>query len=500
MVENLSADPAARKYTPLNAVPVTGDNASDLSANFGFIFKQLFCVAAQRLASNLHEPLENLGPLFEEPLETGALHLSGSSREVAKKPRVSIGSKQTDLERDSTESLTFGRGKYLFLGRHLSQSDVDKFAAAGYRFGSTQQTSDLLARKMEVPQEQMKSRLDRMKLFSTIEHLPPAGVHLACFVLRPSVHQSFDVLVPAKTQNHLPLATMQRESLTEWQSQVLDRFDEWKVKDISRTLANEFGHAELEREFRWQLHSSLLHLLEAVGEFDNLMDAKFSAKRFSAPCRVASAPDASETCTLLTIRLINAIHTRSQNTDMTYIPLSFFSTQQEVESLDADHQAFVRRLKMEFGYRPPKLTDSRASPRNSHSASLYDLRHHRLHDSVVSTPSSLFRFKSAMRLSTARKSEESSIVRVRDVSVGASEEKSVSEMDDLETTNGVSTPVARTLTDPEFERGQQRGMSRDKNGGQSGIEMVAVTAGENANWVSDLFALFGLGLRLGARG
>ena len=49
---------------------------NELSANFALIFKQLFCVAAQRLANLLHEPLERVGVLFEEPLDTGTIHIS----------------------------------------------------------------------------------------------------------------------------------------------------------------------------------------------------------------------------------------------------------------------------------------------------------------------------------------------------------------------------------------------------------------------------------------
>lgn len=39
--------------------------------DFAMIFKELFCVAADGLAMHLHQPLDRLGVLFEEPVCTG---------------------------------------------------------------------------------------------------------------------------------------------------------------------------------------------------------------------------------------------------------------------------------------------------------------------------------------------------------------------------------------------------------------------------------------------
>ena len=502
MAENLSTDPAARKFNPGHATPDSSDDASEVSANFGAIFKQLFCVAAQRLANTMHEPLENIGVLFEEPLETGALHLSPSSKTVGHTSKFSIGSKETDVERDTASGFNLGRGKYLFLNRGLTKPEVDHFAAMGFRFGSTQQISELLAKNMEVPHDRMKVRLDRMKLFASVEHLPPPGVHIACFILRPSVHKSFDILVPSKSQNQLPLTSMQGDQLNNWQSSLLDRFDEWTVKEILTTLINETGCLELERDFRWQLHSSLIRLIELVGEFDNLMNAKFSAKTVQIPCRMTLGTAGPRTCALVTIRLMNTVYSKPQKDDMTYIPLSFFSAQQQVDSLHPNHEAFAKRVKMEFGYGTRPLTDRsvpRSSMRSSRRTSMGEGRHHRFHDPDIPSPTSIFKFKNALRPNSARKSEENSIVRVRDVSVGESEDKSVSEVEDLDAMARLPTPPTGTLTAQELGEEEQRMntvQDQEYSGTRPrGIELVAISAEENGtgNWVQDLFGLFGLG-------
>ncbi len=497
IVESLSTDPSARKYAPGSTVPASNDDGSELSTNFSDIFKQLFCVAAQRLANEMHEPLEDLGVLFEEPLETGTFHLSRSSKIAGHPSKFSIGSRQSDLERDAANVVSFGRGKYLFLNRRLTISEADRFAVLGYRFGSTQQISDLLARTMEVPQDLMKGCLDRMKLFSSVEHLPPPGVYIACFMLRPSVHQSFDVLVPSESQGQLPLISLQSKDLNAWQSALLERFDEWTVKEILKTLINESGCLDLERDFRWQLHSSLIRLFELVGEFDHLMNAKFSAKPAHIPCSMTLGTAGPMACTLLTIRLMNTIHSKPQKDTMVYLPLSFFSAQQQVDSLHPNHEAFARRIQMEFGYLPCQKTDTRlprASLRSSRCISVHEGLHDRLLDSEVSTPTHLFKFKHPLRPLTPRKSEESSMIRV---DTAVSEEKSGSEMEDMDTVVASPTPPGGIPTDYQFHQDQQdRGGNyehRLHSNGQEPIELAARSTDDNANWVQELFGLFGLG-------
>ena len=500
MSEHLAANPAARKYTPGSTSPNSKDDSSESSTSFGPIFKQLFCVAAQRLAITIHEPLENVGVLFEEPLETGALHLSGVAKATISSPKFSMGSKSSDVERDGASTLNFGRGKYLFLNRMLSKTEVDKFAAMGYRFGSVPQVSERLATAMEVPADIMKSRLDRMRLVSSVEHHPLPGVHMACFMLRPSVHNSFDVLVPLKTQNQLPLTTIQSDDLNDWQSALLTRFDEWTVKDILKTLINEAGCLDMERDFRWRLHTSLIRLLDLVGDFDSMMSAKFSAKQIHTPCRMITETHSPHTCTLLTLRLMNAVHARSQKDDMTYIPLSFFSAQQQAESSQPNHEAFARGVEMEFGYRPRPITDRavRNSMRSSKRASI-DFLHHRFHDSDPPTPTSLSRFKNVLRPSSQRKSEENAIVRVRDLSVGTSDGKRASETEDIGAYDGAPTPTGTPVHDrfgPAERDGDhvQRlsGYRHQGHGDDKGIELTAISTDEGGEWVAELFGLFGL--------
>ena len=475
MIDHLDADPGARRYTPGHMTPSIHDDASEISVNFSAIFKQLFCVAAQQLANVVHEPLEKLGVLFEEPLETGMAHLTKHDKSFQSFRNFSHSSRQLDLERETTSSsYTFGRGKYLFLNRRLNKTDMDKFAALGYRFGSIQQVSELLARNMEVSHDKIRSRLERMKLCAYLEHLPPPGVQLACFMLRPLIYKSFDVLVPEKSQNQLPYTSMQLDNLNEWQAALLQRFDEWTIKEVLKTLINESGSLEAERDFRWQLHSSFIRLIDIVGDTDTMMNAVFSAKQIQTPCRPTETTQGPTSCTLVTVRLMNTIHAKAGGHGMTYIPLSFFSAQQQLDTIGPNYEGFARRLKMEFGYQP-------AAARQSKQNSFGDSRRESRDDT---RPSSLLAAIGVSALTptrtrgATRKSGEEHIITMHEEK---SQRGSESALDDFNTMVDLErgSPV-----DPEFAKdGQQHG----------DVEMTVLPEmDEKAGWVSDLFALFRL--------
>lgn len=322
MIQHLDTDPCARQYRPGYSSP-TSDASSEVSFNFSTVFKQLFCVAASQLSCVLHEPLENLGVLFEEALDTGTMHLFRSARPA--KGAVHKNSEKVDLEANSS---TFGRGKYLFLNRSLSKTAADRYAAMGYRFASVSQVSDLLAKNMEVKPENMHHRLERMKVSVGSYHLPPPGVHLACFMVRPSIHKSFDLLVPTMLQNQLPTVPLKLFLLTDWHKQAIRKYDEWRIGDILAELVRTPGETSGERDFHFTFHAALLLLIDEVGDLAFMLNAVFSARPVELSCQPgdeAVGTMSGDKCTLLTVRIMNDIHAKPKPS-MTYVPLSFFGS------------------------------------------------------------------------------------------------------------------------------------------------------------------------------
>ena len=344
MLQYLESDAHARKYQPGHVSPIS-DASSEMSLSFSGVFKQLFCVTANQLSASLHEALEDIGVLFEEPLETGTLHLFKTSKRYQQKE----GLPTKDIESDP---FNIGRGKYLFLNRQLSKVRADQYAAMGYRFASIDQVAELVARNMDVKSDCMTAHLERMQSSLTPVSNLLRAVHVACFMVRPSVHQSFDILVPARKQNQLPTVPLKLPVLTTWHKQMLERYDERSIREVLSTLLYEPGRTSAEKDFIFNLHAALLQLLDEVGEMEFMVNAIFSAKPVDIQSTSSNNTEKgnSDKTVLLTVRIMNDIHAKSKP-GMRYVPLSFFGAQAAISTNDTAEQArWERRVRSEFGY------------------------------------------------------------------------------------------------------------------------------------------------------
>ncbi|OAL28595.1 hypothetical protein AYO22_02789 [Fonsecaea multimorphosa] len=331
MREHIENDPIARKYRPSNTSKKLPDDALAGSFNFAPIFKQLFCVTAQQLANLIHQPLERLGVLFEEPLDTGTISIHRHLRINIRPLSAKFYNNAADAEQGFS-----------------SPSEAAKFAALGYRFATIAQIAEPLAKSMQVNCDEMVSKIERMRRSASSEHLPPPGVHLACFMLRPTMYKSFDVLVPTASQDHLPYVTMQCGDLSQDQLAQLHRFDDSTVSEILRILLNQSAVSKIGEGSRWQLYNTFVKLVDVIGDYDTMMQARFSAKPFRVPCRPRDGLSPSATCTFLTVRVLRSIHASSSKKELTYVPLSFFNAQQQGQAKDCKDEVFERKIKAEF--------------------------------------------------------------------------------------------------------------------------------------------------------
>ncbi|KIW82278.1 hypothetical protein Z517_05305 [Fonsecaea pedrosoi CBS 271.37] len=348
MRDHIENDPIARKYRPSNTSKNLPDDAMAGSINFAPIFKQLFCVTAQQLANLVHQPLERLGVLFEEPLDTGTTSLH-TQLSINIRPLSARSYKKTaDTEQGFPPPLKVARGKYFFLQRQVNKSEAARFAALGYRFATIAQIAEPLAKSMQVDCGEMVAKIERMRRSTSAEHLPPPRVHLACFMLRPSMYKSFDVLVPTTSQDQLPYVPIQCGDLSGDQLAQLQRFDDSTISEILRILLNQTGVSQMEEGTRWQLYNTFVKLVDVMGDYDTMMQAKFSAKAFRVPCRASDGTSPSATCTFLTVRVMRTIHASSNKKELTYVPLSFFSAQQQCLATDCRDELFERKVKAEF--------------------------------------------------------------------------------------------------------------------------------------------------------
>ncbi|KAK7906149.1 hypothetical protein LTR67_000875 [Exophiala xenobiotica] len=355
MKKDIETDPATKQYRPGSHSASLPDDASEIPFNFARVFQELFCVAAQQLANTLHEPLEKIGVLFEEPMDTGTVCYSPTSAPVsARKASIFSASTAVDIEGGKLTN-SFTKGKYLFLVRQIQRGEMAKFAALGYRFAAVEQIADPLAKSMQVNRADLMERMKRIGTSACRTCLPPPGIYLSCFMLRPSMHRSFDILVLDSAQNQLPHVTLQLPDLSPEQSKQLQSLDEMPVSEVLKVLINKSSKpmgVDMDEDFRWQLYNAFVKLVDVVGDYDGMMTAKFSARQFEVRCQHGGGCGAStscSTCKFYSIRALRSIHA-SPNRKLKYVPLSFFSVQQQVHAGPPDDEIFARKVEQQFGH------------------------------------------------------------------------------------------------------------------------------------------------------
>lgn len=315
-----------------------------LDSDFLLLFKEMFCVSASTLAVQTHQPLEKLGVLYEEPLETGTLtnNKFGILSRTTKKSNS-----YNDLEA-ADNTVYFGRGHFLFVVRNLNKQDCDRFAASGYRFADVQQIVDVQSKSMQVDVNQLSATLNSMQDYSSTENLMTRGVHITACVLRPTMRKGFDVLVPKEKSNQLPLSTLPIQDLNARQYEILKDIDGLTVNQILKWLNS--GHCYTmpkDLEFCQQLRQAFQGLVSTIHE-SAFNEAVFSAKKITAPSRPLPGSNMLGRCTILSVRLMTNLHSSSPSTHLVYKPLRLFNAQQQVYAGLADHAAFARQFHREF--------------------------------------------------------------------------------------------------------------------------------------------------------
>ena len=315
-----------------------------LDSDFLLLFKEMFCVSANTLAVQTHQPLETLGVLYEEPLETATLtnNRFGILSKLTKKPNS-----YNDLEA-ADKTVYFGRGHFLFVVRNLNKQDSDRFAAVGYRFADVPQVVDVQSKSMQVDVTQLSAKLNSMQEYSSSENLMARGVHIAAFVLRPTMRKGFDVLVPKEKSNQLPLSTLPIQELNARQCEIIKDVDGLTVNQVLKRLKS--GHCYTmpkDLEFCQQLQQAFSGLVTTIHD-SAFNEAVFSAKKITAPSRPLPRSNVLGRCTVLSVRMMTNLHSSSPSTHLVYKPLRLFNAQQQVYAGLADHAAFARQFHREF--------------------------------------------------------------------------------------------------------------------------------------------------------
>ena len=326
--------------------------ALECREDYSRIFRELFCVAAEDLATQIAEPLQELGILYEDIMSTGTV-----SRSVKAKVLSTV--RNPAGFRDLEKGQMLGRGQLLFVVRQTSKQQTAHLKAAGFRFAAPENIEEGLARSIQVTREDLSTQLIQLREYAGKDVLLEPGIRLACLIMYPLLHGGFQVLVHKNARHILPGVPIQISELHSSQLRMLKRMDGWPLRKCYKYL----GEGEqFDTQNEYQFASQLCH---AISRLKNLLDVPFiddvrlTARPLPVPCR---NPDDSQTpgqAMIIAFRLVTDIHdNKPPNDATTFVPLRFFMTQQQVAQDMPNQEMFAHKIQRDF---PSPSLDGRSS-------------------------------------------------------------------------------------------------------------------------------------------
>jgi hypothetical protein len=308
------------------------DKETELQTDFDTLFKQLFCVTAQELSEELRLPLQDLGTLYDDVLST-AIPVSRLSRAMGR------------------SSLRTGKGQMMFTVRQLNKQESARLSSQGFRFATIEHVTGTLSRRIHVPEADLAHSLRDMRDYASTNRGFEEGVHLISFVMRPTIHDHFEILTTKGVGNPLPSSTLPMKHLQVHHLELLSHMEGWSMITCIKYLQSDAASRTFPNlsDFRSNLTNSIISLSKSLPE-DMRAAAQLSARPLIAPCRSkpSNPEQALQTCTLLTFCVVGTLDTQVPNPDYTFTPFRLFRVQQQVNEVIADRDGFARELGQEL--------------------------------------------------------------------------------------------------------------------------------------------------------
>lgn len=309
------------------------DKDTELQTDFDTLFKQLFCVTAQELSDQLNLPLQDLGTLYDDVIST-AIPISRLSWAMGR------------------SSLRTGKGQMMFTVRQLQKHEAARLGSQGFRFATIEHVTGMLSRRIHVPEANLADSLRDMRDYASSNRGFDEGVHLVSFMMRPTIHDHFEILTAKGVGNPLPSATLPMKQLHVHHLELISRMEGWSM-DICLRYLQSAGAAQAFpnlSDFRAHLIKAIISLSKTIPE-DMRVAAQLSSRPLTAPCRSSpSNPETAmqNTCTLLAFCVVGTLDTQVSNPDYTFTPFRLFRVQQQVNEAFTDRDDFARELGQEL--------------------------------------------------------------------------------------------------------------------------------------------------------
>ncbi|KAL8930136.1 MAG: hypothetical protein Q9208_000753 [Pyrenodesmia sp. 3 TL-2023] len=339
----------ARKSSQVGLRDIFSDPAMDNDlveeANFGTKFKELFCVAASELADSIHEPLKDLGGLYESIMLTGTIDKSTKLRLFSR----TIAANPLSKAEYGQMHPTFGRGQLLFLIRRASKRDAAKLQAAGFNFANLTHIMPAIAQSMEVTIGELSSKLLGIQRCLSDQSMLEPGVHMACYALRPRLHGGWGVLINKDKRNLLPSVQLTPGDIKSWQLAILMELHDMTVRDCYLYLQHRSSDAQDEQKGFLSLVEHAIESLAGQIEHPLFDNARFLAHPYLVPCRTSPGSQHRGKAMVMMFRVIaDAHYSCPLKGRFEFGSSRLFRAQQHVYPQSPDHAAFARQVHLEF--------------------------------------------------------------------------------------------------------------------------------------------------------
>ena len=282
----------------------------------------------------------------------------------------------------------------LFLVRQLNRHDTSKLQSAGFSFAPFSTICGVLAHSLQITSEELKPFLEDLSAYNDMPRRMTAGVHLACFVLRPKI-SGFEVLVRKDLRNLIPSVKVSQEKLDRWQTAFLSAFDDWEVSSLLKLWDSAQALSKYpinQRDFVIELCHSMKEMRRRIGEH-LFCRARLITKPLEGPCRQRKDKTGPQAAAVIAFRFMTDIHyVHPAALPDTFLATRLFLSQQHCYPGSSDNHVFASHVRQEFSFpaqTPEASRDSDEQPQEVRSEP------HSKHPSRVPT---FFRSKTPMRV------------------------------------------------------------------------------------------------------
>ncbi|KAF1976028.1 hypothetical protein BU23DRAFT_59413 [Bimuria novae-zelandiae CBS 107.79] len=338
--------------TPLGNPSRDSLDTEEGDSTYSAIFRQMFCVTAQDIARSMETRLQDLGYLFEDVLTTGTLLTKIMFRDGQGKTIIAndVGLPRKDVEAGPEQPILFGRGQLLVLTRKVGKEESNRLQNIGYRFASTDQIGDQLARSMQISRHDLNDLIARLQTYCDRKAaMPRYGTYLASFLLQPSpVMKGLDVIVSKACPDRLPMVKFMSDEPTPKQLRMLSAFNGFTLDECLIRLSSASGLVTADDVFMEKFRNCIQELVGEVPE-PALRQATFSSQQLDIAHGISGQNEALQ-ATVFAFCGIKEVYNQSLSSQkLRYVPLSFFKASLRSYPGCPDHAILAHENHKEFG-------------------------------------------------------------------------------------------------------------------------------------------------------